>query len=160
MSTPFKMKPGRGNMLKTGRGISPVLMSKSPMKQEAELTAKGAKSRKEAQKSASKNTKIESQGVNIDPKSGKGSAASYEKKFIPGSPDKGVRAKIIDGSGKLVKEAKSGEDDKLKKEFERNKAVTAKSRERNTRQFNVQTGSAKPNAKEVEAGKNRGFYKK
>ena len=33
MSSPFKMKPGRGNMPKTGRGISPTLMSKSPMKQ-------------------------------------------------------------------------------------------------------------------------------
>lgn len=33
MNSPFKMKPGRGNMPKTGNGIPPVLMSCSPMKQ-------------------------------------------------------------------------------------------------------------------------------
>jgi hypothetical protein len=34
MNSPFKMKPGRGNMPKTGNGIPPTLMSCSPMKQE------------------------------------------------------------------------------------------------------------------------------
>jgi hypothetical protein len=34
MSTPFKMKPGRGDMPKTGRGLAPTLMCGSPMKQE------------------------------------------------------------------------------------------------------------------------------
>jgi hypothetical protein len=33
MNSPFKMKPGRGNMPKTGNGIPPTLMSCSPMKQ-------------------------------------------------------------------------------------------------------------------------------
>lgn len=46
MSTPFKMKPGRGNMPKTGRGIHPALMSCSPMKQE--LTEKEKQKMKEA----------------------------------------------------------------------------------------------------------------
>lgn len=34
MNSPFKMKPGRGNMPKTGSGIPPALMTCSPMKQE------------------------------------------------------------------------------------------------------------------------------
>lgn len=33
MNSPFKMKPGRGNMPKTGNGIPPTLMCGSPMKQ-------------------------------------------------------------------------------------------------------------------------------
>ena len=33
MNSPFKMKPGRGDMPKTGNGIPPTLMSCSPMKQ-------------------------------------------------------------------------------------------------------------------------------
>jgi hypothetical protein len=33
MNTPFKMKPGRGNMPKTGRDIPPTLMYASPMNQ-------------------------------------------------------------------------------------------------------------------------------
>ena len=45
MNSPFKMKPGRGNMPKTGRGIPPTLMNCSPMKQMEEtpdLTMKGS----------------------------------------------------------------------------------------------------------------------
>lgn len=33
MNSPFKMKPGRGNMPKTGNGLPPTLMCGSPMKQ-------------------------------------------------------------------------------------------------------------------------------
>ena len=47
MKSPFKMTPGRGNMPKTGRGISPTLMSKSPMYQEIEKTGYGMMKEKE-----------------------------------------------------------------------------------------------------------------
>ena len=159
----YKQSPGRQMMPKTGRGIPPTLMCGSPMKQmeeDTELTQKGIKSREGAQKSTSTNVKIESQGVDIDPKSGEGSAMSYPKKFIPGDANKGIRAKIIDGTGKLVKEAKVGEDNKLKKEYEKQKAYTMASRNKNARQLNVQTGVSKPNAEEVKAGQNRGFFKR
>ena len=151
----YKQSPGRQMMPKT------TLMYGSPIKQEdPDLTIKGIKSREKAKESTSKNVKIESQGVDIDPKSGEGSETPYEKKFIPGDSDKGISAKIIDGSGKLVKEAKAGEDKKLQQEYERNKANTMTSRKRNAQQLNVQTGVSKPNAEEVKAGQNRGFFKK
>ena len=157
----YKQSPGRQMMPKTGRGIPPTLMCGSPIKQEdADLTTKGMKSRKLAQESTSKNVKIESQGVDIDPKSGEGSETPYEKKFIAGDRSKGISAKVIDGSGKTVKVAKVGEDKKLQQEYERNKANTMASRKRNSRHLNVQTGVSKPNAEEVKAGQNRGFFRK
>lgn len=161
----YKQTPGRGNMPKTGRGMSPALMGKcgSPMKQmhgEAELTGKGAASRKKAQAEVKKGGKVESQGISLDPKSGTAKANAYEKKFIPGDQSKGVKAKIVDGSGKLVKEAKAGGDKELKREYSKDSTNTMNARNANARFLNVQTGSKNPNAKEIEAGKKRSFYKK
>ena len=58
---------------------------------------------------------------------------------------KGVRAKIIGGGGELIKEAKLGEDSKLKKEFERAKAFTSKARETNASQYNITSGAKSTN---------------
>jgi hypothetical protein len=164
MNTPFKMKPGRGNMPKTGRGIPPTLMSYSPMKQgdpkkpetKIELTDKfntGKVKMEEARKTPGKIADIEAtQGIKVDPTSGGATAKSYEKKFIPGDMSKGVRAKIVSGAGKLIKEAKIGEDAKLKKEFERAKSFTSKARETNASQYNI-TGGAKSTNKATEREK-------
>ena len=48
MSIPFKMKPGRGNMPKTGRGIPPTLMCGSPTKQTDPKSGKTPKTKAEA----------------------------------------------------------------------------------------------------------------
>lgn len=58
MSSPFKMKPGRGSMPKTGRGISPTLMCKSPMKQRDPKTGMTKdQARQEIDKVFSENTR-------------------------------------------------------------------------------------------------------
>jgi hypothetical protein len=151
MKSPFKMMPGRGNMPKTGRGLAPTLMCGSPMKQETEieLTRKfdeGKKKMAAARKTPGKIADIEStQGIKVDTRTGGASVKSYEKKYIPGDMKKGVRAKIISGEGKLVKEAKLGEDDKLKKEFERAKTFTAKTRGTNASQYNITSGAKSTN---------------
>lgn len=151
MNSPFKMKPGRGDMPKTGNGIPPTLMSCSPMKQETEieLTRKfdeGKKKMEKARNTPGKIADIEStQGIKVDPRSGGAMVKSYEKKYIPGDMAKGVRAKIISGGGELIKEAKLGEDSKLKKEFERAKAFTSKARETNASQYNITSGAKSTN---------------
>lgn len=164
MSTPFKMKPGRGNMPKTGRGIPPTLMSCSPMKQEnpkkpetnIELTDRyntGKEKMAKARNTPGKISDIEAtQGIKVDAPTGAATTKSYEKKYIPGDMSKGVRAKIVSGAGELVKEAKIGEDAKLKKEFERSKAYTSKARSTNANQYNI-TGGAKSTNKATEKEK-------
>lgn len=166
MNTPFKMKPGRGNMPKTGNGIPPTLMSCSPTKQEnnkgkkpateIELTDKfntGLSKMKAARNTPGKISDIEAtQGIKVDAISGGATAKSYEKKYIPGDMSKGIRSKIVSGAGQLIKEAKVGEDAKLKKEFERSKSYTSGAREKNASQYNI-TGGAKSTNKATEKEK-------
>ena len=54
MSIPFKMKPGRGNMPKTGRGIPPTLMCGSPTKQTDPKSGKTPKTKAEAREEIDK----------------------------------------------------------------------------------------------------------
>jgi hypothetical protein len=153
MKSPFKMTPGRGNMPKTGNGIPPTLMNCSPMKQEPvteiELTRKydaGKEKMAAARKAVGKVADLKAtQGINVDVATGAATAKSYEKKYIPGDMAKGIRAKIVSGAGELVKEAKLGEDAKLKKEFERAKAFTSKARETNKTQYNITSGAKSTN---------------
>lgn len=157
MSTPFKMKPGRGNMPKTGRGLAPTLMCGSPMKQEdpkkhttnIELTDKyntGKNKMANARQTPGKIADIEAtQGIKVDPKSGGASVKSYEKKFIPGDAAKGVKAKIISGAGELVKEGRLGEDTKLKAEYEKMKSSTLGARSSNASFYNIAGGAKSTN---------------
>lgn len=173
----YKQSPGRMNMPKTGRGLSPNLMSKSPMKQETEpeLTARGSTLRDKALKTVPKRAanKKDPQGIQIDPKTGTASAKPYEKKFIGGKAESSnkkvptgsrTNAMIVDKAGKKVKEAdtyKGKTNEALYAEYKKDSTDTMSSRNRNARLFNVQTGKAKDiTSKEVESGKNRGFYKK
>jgi hypothetical protein len=157
MKSPFKMTPGRGNMPKTGNGIPPTLMSCSPMKQEKpkkpetniELTDRYSAGKEKMAKAINTPGKIAdieaTQGIKVDAPTGAATAKSYEKKYIPGDMAKGIRAKIVSGAGELVKEAKLGEDAKLKKEFERAKAFTSKAREANKTQYNITSGAKSTN---------------
>lgn len=168
----YKQSPGRQSMPKTGRGLSPNLMYGSPMKQthgeDAELTERGAASRKKVIENAPKRaaSKKDPQGISVDPKTGRASAKPYEKKFIKGG--KGTRrssAMIVDGSGKTSKVASTSKgadygNEALYKEFKKDSTATMNSRNANARFYNVQAGKEKPNAKEVESGKERSFYKR
>jgi hypothetical protein len=108
MKSPFKMTPGRGNMPKTGRGISPTLMSKSPMKQtDIELNASYSKGVKKAE-DAFKDKKIVASaekdlGVKYNPATREATARkdSAHKFDISGS-----YARELDSAGKIVKEVK------------------------------------------------------
>jgi hypothetical protein len=167
----YKQSPGRMAMAKTGRGISPTLMGKcgSPMKQtkDPDLTREGAESRKKVLAGATKRSagsKTDSQGIKVDPTTGKAGAKAYEKKYKAGKP--GQKDRVLDSKGKIVKEAKtptkSGEKNnaELRKEFVRDSTNTMNSRNRNARFYNVQAGKEKPTAAETRSGQGRGFFAK
>jgi hypothetical protein len=149
MNSPFKMKPGRGNMPKTGRGISPVLMSGSPMKQEndIELTGRFDDAKKKYAEARNAPGKIEdlakTQGIKVDAATGGANMIPYGQKYIPGS--QGVRAKWIGEDGKLVKEAKVGRDNELKAEYDKMKNFTEKRRASNASKYNIGSGFTSTN---------------
>jgi hypothetical protein len=151
----YSQKPGRSPMLKTGRGLSPTLMSCSPMKQgDFELTenfSRGVKKKAIARgKSSAEALKNNSQGIVIDPASGKATAKGYEKKFVPADNKGKNTASIVSGEGKTVKQAsgyagKSKENsEKLYKEYKSDSTSTMNTRNRNAEQYNITSGSKSP----------------
>lgn len=154
MKSPFKMTPGRGNMPKTGRGISPTLMSKSPMKQtDIELNASYSKGVKKAE-DAFKDKKIVASaekdlGVKYNPATREATARkdSAHKFNIAGS-----YAREIDSAGKVVKEVKvnpnagtSGGNaaEALKKSIENRNADISSRRTSNAKVVNTLGGGTK-----------------
>jgi hypothetical protein len=168
-------------MPKTGRGISPALMGKcgSPMKQtqDPDLTRKGAESRKKVLADAPRRAadKKDSQGIQVDPTTGKATARPYEKKFLGGEAEssnkkvptgKSTNARIVDGKGKLVKEAKKGQtarrmsNEDLYREYKSDSTNTMAARNKYARFYNVQAGKEKPTAEETRSGQARAFFAK
>lgn len=149
MNSPFKMKPGRGNMPKTGRGVPPTLMSCSPMKQESdiELTERFDAQKKKYAEARNAPGKIEdlakTQGIKVDAATGGATAMDYGQKYIPGSM--GVRAKIVSETGELVKEAKVGRDNELKAGYDKMKSFTEKRRKSNADKYNIGSGFTSTN---------------
>lgn len=155
METPFKMKPGRSNMIKTGRSIPPTLMCNSPMKQtnDIELTKKfstGVQDMKKARQEKNGAKRIgDVQGINVDPTSGKAESKSYEKKL----ERSGTKLRQLDGSGGIVKEvdwnsnSKTGGRDaeKLTRENNAKKSYTNDRRKDNKTQYNITSGSRSTN---------------
>jgi hypothetical protein len=162
----YKQSPGRQMMPKTGRGISPVLMSGTPMCQEIpkkgkkqtpsaeiELTMdydRGKKLMAEARKAPGKIQDLrKTQGIEVDAATGAAKSAKYEKKYVQGG--RGQKDRIIGGDGKVVAEAKTtnffkGEKNKdLYKEFQRDSTNTMNSRNRNTMQYNITSGAKSTN---------------
>jgi hypothetical protein len=149
MNSPFKMKPGRGNMPKTGRGVPPTLMSCSPMKQMEEtpdLTMKGIDLAKKMQENLAKPDYASSQGLSKDAASGILTANQYEKKYEVGGA--GQRDRIISG-GKVIAEAKETNavkgmrNEDLYKQYEREKKNTESRRTKNANTLNVFSGNKK-----------------
>jgi hypothetical protein len=166
MNSPFKMKPGRGNMPKTGNGIPPTLMACSPMKQEKpkkgkvaapsteiELTMdydRGKRLMAEARKAPGKIEDLRKvQGINVDAATGGATVAKYEKTYQQGS--KGQKDRIIGGDGKVMAEAKAtnfvkGEKNKdLYKQFQKDSINTMNSRNRYATQYNITSGAKSTN---------------
>jgi hypothetical protein len=148
MKTPFKMTPGRGNMPKTGRGVAPTLMSKSPMYQE--LTAQGLKSQKkvkanianEAKKQVTSTPTLPGSGVKVNSATGEATAKAYEKKYVEGG--EGQAARIIGGDGKVVSSSTGSTPnakEKLKAEFNKLKTSTESSRKENASKIEVFGGA-------------------
>lgn len=145
----YKQSPGRQMMPKTGRGIPPTLMCGSPMKQEndIELTGRFDDAKKKYAEARNAPGKIEdlakTQGIKVDAATGGASMIPYGQKYIPGS--QGVRAKWIGEDGKLIKEAKVGQDNELKAEYEKMKKFTESKRASNAAKYNIGSGFTSTN---------------
>ena len=140
MNTPFKMKPGRGNMPKTGNGLP------SPLRQDngIELTeryTKGVKTLKKKREEGNTDT-----GLNIDKKTGFATAKPYEKSFVTNKATKG--ASIMSGDNKTMATASSygqgREVEKLRREFTSDSASTMNRRNRSAELYNATSGGTKP----------------
>lgn len=169
----YKQSPGRKAMPKTGRGISPTLMScsakkGSPMKQtsEPDLTRQGSESRKKVQagaKNRAASAKTDPQGIKVDPKSGTATAKPYEKRYVKGG--KMELDRIVDGAGKVISTAsnKKGRDAgnaELRRSFVKDSTNNANMRSSNARAYNIQAGKVSPTAKEARSRQSTGFYAK
>ena len=146
----YKQNAGRGMMPKTGRGLSPTLMSGSPMKQtsDPEYTKTGydkLKNIKKNLKDKEGRASIEKvQGVIIDPATGKASAKPYEKSYSAGKS--GQQDRVMTGDKKIAKSSstKKGIDfgkKELRKEFVRDSTDTMNRRNRNANAINVSAGN-------------------
>ena len=168
----YKQSPGRQMTPKTGKGIPSPLLQEDPG-----LTRRGTESRKKLLANAPKRAadKNDIQGIQIDPATGKATARPYEKKFLGGQAEssnkkvptgESTNARIVDGKGKLVKEAKRGQtasrtsNEDLYKEHKRDSTYTMSGRNKYARFYNVQAGKESPTAKETRSGQNRGFFAK
>lgn len=149
----YNQKPGRSQMPKTGRGISAILMSYSPMKQsrnDVELTEEYSQSvRKKAnarRMSNSKKLSSNSQGIVIDQASGVAIPKPYEKKFVSNKKTGG--ASIVGGDNKTVSTASSygggREVEKLRKKYVSDSTSTMRNRIRNAEQYNITSGGKSP----------------
>jgi hypothetical protein len=144
----YKQTPGRQAMPKTGRGIPPTLMTCSPMKQEErpDLTMKGARTSQKTKENIDNNAYAK-EGLTADPASGLFTANKYEKVYEQGK--RGQRDRILDGSGKVIAEAAEtnrGEgkpNEKLFKEYNRQKKYTESSRAKLANTLNVFSGNKK-----------------
>lgn len=149
MNSPFKMKPGRGNMPKTGRGIPPTLMCGSPMKQEPEVeytkkqTTAVDKFNKAIKTNEGRSNIEKGNQIKIDPKSGMASAntATHTTKKV------GEFMEEYDSKGGFVKRVqmnKPSEVEKLVKGVERTNKVKAVQSKANTSFANLGSGRTKP----------------
>ena len=140
MNTPFKMKPGRGNMPKTGNGLP------SPLRQESiELTKKYTTGRKKYEEQRNKGN-VDSY-LNVDATTGVAKAKPYEKKFVTNPTTKG--ASIIGGNNKTVATATSyggGKEVKtLRAKFVKDSTNTMSDRNRKAEFYNANSGGTNPN---------------
>lgn len=161
MKSPFKMTPGRGNMPKTGNGISPTLMCGSPTRQEGdpEYTKKHTtaveKFNKQASTAEGRKTIEKGNQMTIDPTTGKAkeNTATHYVKI------EGGRANRYDSGNKLVqsvqyREQVGGGDEynAMKKDVERSNKIKATQSKNNTEFANLTSGNTVP---KTEAQKKR-----
>ena len=167
----YKQNAGRGMMPKTGRGLSPTLMSGSPMKQT--LTTQGAASRARVIAQEEKRKQLKNDNIVIDPKTNVATAAPYPNKFLGGQAEssnekvptgKRTNAMVVNTkAGKAVKEANRAEgfsNEELYREFKSDSTNVMSSNNRAARLYNLQTGRAQANAEELASGQARTFYAK
>jgi myo-inositol-hexaphosphate 3-phosphohydrolase len=166
----YKQSPGRQAMPKTGRGLSPTLMSESPMKQT--LSAQGVRSRARVLATEEKRMQLKNDNIVIDPITGLATAAPYPNTFLGGQAEssnkkvptgKRTNAMIINKSGKKVKEANRGKgfsNEKLYQGFKSDSTNVMNANNRAARFYNVQTGRAQATPEELASGQARTFFAK
>lgn len=153
----FKQEQGRSPFLKTGRGISPTLMSGSAMYQQREGTdieltveyEKGKKKMAEARSNPETKAGFEGQqGIKVDAPTGKATPNLPMHKVVKS----GNFLKHLDSAGKLVKEVKynemssSGgkEAEALTKEVANRNADVTSRQTRNADLYNATGGGTAP----------------
>lgn len=149
----YKQTPGRGNMLKTGRGLSPALMGKSPMKQEVEYTQRHSRRVKEydAKVSTAEGRESFSKGKQtvIDAKTGKSQAnpATHTVKI------EGANAVEYDSKGGVVKtvpynknQGGGAEYEKLMKSVNRSNKIKGSQAAKNAKFDNLTGGKEQPSS--------------
>lgn len=159
MNSPFKMKPGRGNMLKTGRSIPPTLMCGSPMKQmsdDNDYTKKHQRKVNEynAQASTEAGRKSLEKGnqTSIDPATG----VATPKTATHTTKTEGNFEVEYDSAGKFVKRMQRSSMsptggaavEKMKKEVERSNIIKANQSAKNTNFINLTGGKKAPRTAE------------
>lgn len=162
MNSPFKMKPGRGNMPKTGRGIPPTLMCGSPMKQESEVeytkkqTTAVDKFNKAIKTAEGKANIEKGNQIKIDPKSGMASAntATHTTKKV------GEFMEEYDSKGGFVKRVqmnKPSEVEKLVKGVEKTNKIKETQAKANASFANLGSGRTTPRTpEELQSMEDRG----
>ena len=152
------MKPGRGNMAKTGVGLPPTLMCGSPIKQEFDLTARYEAGKKKLQNQigqAGTAEAFKSAGIIIDPKTNVAKAAPYPKKFVGGEKESNSKvptgprtnAFIQDGNGRATVTANREQgrsNEELYKQFKADSTNTMNMRNRNANLYNLSGGGKAP----------------
>jgi len=140
MNNPFKLKPGRGNMKKTGNGLPEVLLQTKTENARAYINKSQREGITEKQRvsdvnfaSGTPGTGIVS-GTGLNPKTNQVSPKAYEKKLVT---QKNGDTFIVDGAGKTVEMAKYNAFkpeavEALKKKYNKTKAETDDARTANS----------------------------
>ena len=116
----------------------------TPLAESPEATFEYTKKYSERKKVIEKNPA--QSGVKVS-SSGTATAKPYEKKFIP-ADSKRIRAIVVDGKGKVVKQAdsavgKRSSNEKLYREYKKDSTDTMDRRNRNANFRNINTGAKK-----------------
>jgi hypothetical protein len=145
----YMQKPGRGNNPKTGYGVP------APFKQtDIELTKKYDQGKELLKKQREKGSTPS--GMKVDSKTGAAKASGYEKTFEEPSAENAFTARIKDSKGKQIAMAKADNVsgnmvpgggkavEKLREQYNKEKAFTEGTRAKNVDQYNATSGGTSP----------------
>ena len=122
-----------------------------------EMTAKN-NIRKNSQSKSGNKAIEEIHGVKKNP-DGSYSAKPFEKKYVKGDPEKGIKSFVQDGTGKRISEVKFRKEDEFRKKFVSDSTKTMTSRNNNADFLNYRISGADNSAKVRRDNKKRAAEK-